>query len=132
MNEINSIGFALDPTNVPAFLLDWELTKLCNLDCSYCSIGIDGGHDNSTKHPPKEECIKTIDFMYQYVDLYMQFKKPSQRKVILNVYGGESLMHPDIVEILQECRTKYQSYKNKWHLTITCTTNGVVGDNIAS
>ena len=129
MNEINSIGFALDPTNVPAFLLDWELTKLCNLDCSYCSIGIDGGHDNSTKHPPKEECIKTIDFMYQYVDLYMQFKKPSQRKVILNVYGGESLMHPDIVEILQECRTKYQSYKNKWHLTITCTTNGVVGDN---
>lgn len=42
MTDIKSIGFALDPTNVPSFLLDWELTKLCNLDCSYCSTGIDG------------------------------------------------------------------------------------------
>lgn len=128
MNEINSIGFALDPTNVPAFLLDWELTKLCNLDCTYCDTGIDGGHDNSTKHPPLEKCLQTIDFMYQYVDLYMQYKKSSQRKVILNVYGGESLVHPNIVEVLTQCRSKYQNYKEKWHLTITCTTNGVVGD----
>jgi len=129
MNEIKSISFALDPTNVPAFLLDWELTKLCNLDCSYCSQGIDGGHDNSTKHPPLEDCLQTIDFMYQYVDLYMQYKKPSQQKVILNVYGGESVFHPNIVEILKACREKYDSYKNKWHLTITCTTNGIVGPN---
>jgi pyruvate-formate lyase-activating enzyme len=126
---INSIGFALDPTNVPSFLLDWEVTKLCNLDCSYCGVGIDGGHDNSTKHPPLAECLTTIDFMYQYVDLYMQHKKQSQRKVVLNVYGGESLFHPDIVEILQTCRKKYDQYKDKWHLTITCTTNGIVGPN---
>jgi MoaA/NifB/PqqE/SkfB family radical SAM enzyme len=129
MNEINSIAFALDPANVPAFLLDWELTKLCNLDCSYCSTGIDGGHDNTTKHPPLNECLDSIDFMYRYVDLYMQYKKSSQRKVILNVYGGESLFHPDIVEILEECRKQYETYKDKWHLTITCTTNGVVGEN---
>jgi pyruvate-formate lyase-activating enzyme len=126
---IKSIGFALDPTNVPSFLLDWELTKLCNLDCSYCDTGIDGGHDNSTRHPPLDECLSTIDFMYQYVDLYMQHKKPSQRKVILNVYGGESVFHPDIIQILQESRNKYAEYKDKWYLTITCTTNGVVGIN---
>jgi pyruvate-formate lyase-activating enzyme len=129
MNEINSVGLALDPTNVPSFLLDWELTKLCNLDCSYCATGIDGGHDNTTKHPDKNDCFKTIDFMYEYADLYMQYKKPSQRKVILNVYGGESLFHPDIVEILEECRNRYQKYKNKWQLTITSTTNAVVGKN---
>lgn len=130
MNKINSIAFALDPTNVPAFLLDWELTKLCNLDCSYCATGVEwGSHDNTTQHPPVDECLQTIDFMYEYVDLYMKFKKPSQRKVILNVYGGESLFHPDIVEILQECRKRYQSYKDSWNLTITCTTNGVVGEN---
>lgn len=126
---IKSIGFALDPTNVPSFLLDWELTKLCNLDCSYCGVGIDGGHDNTTKHPSFEECLQTIDFMYQYVDLYMQHKKPSQRKVILNVYGGESIFHPHIVEILQACKQKYESYKDRWYLTITCTTNGIVGPN---
>jgi MoaA/NifB/PqqE/SkfB family radical SAM enzyme len=127
MTDIKSIGFALDPTNVPSFLLDWELTKLCNLDCSYCSTGIDGGHDNTTQHPPVEECLKSIDFMYEYVNQYMKYKKPSQRKVVLNVYGGESLFHPDIVEILQAARTKYEKYKDNWHLTFTCTTNGIVG-----
>ncbi len=125
---VNSIAFALDPTNVPAFLLDWELTKLCNLDCSYCPTGIEwGSHDNTTRHPPLQDCLKTIDFIYQYVDLYMQNRKPTQRKVILNVYGGESLFHPDIETILTQCRERYQPYQDSWHLTITCTTNGVVG-----
>jgi pyruvate-formate lyase-activating enzyme len=127
MNQINSIGLALDPTNVPSFLLDWELTKLCNLDCSYCPTGIDGGHDNTTKHPSLEDCLRSIDFMYEYVDQYMKYKKESQRKVILNVYGGESLFHPDIVEILEAVRSKYEQYKNSWYLTVICTTNGVVG-----
>ena len=129
MNQINSIGFSLDPANVPSFLLDWELTKLCNLDCSYCGTGIEGGHDNTTDHPPLDECLKSIDFMYEYVDLYMQHKKPSQKKVILNVYGGESLFHPNIVEILQACRDRYTQYQDRWYLTITCTTNGIVGKN---
>jgi pyruvate-formate lyase-activating enzyme len=129
MKPINSISFALDPNNVPSFLLDWEITKLCNLDCSYCPSGIEGSHDNTTKHPPVEDCLKTIDFMYKYVDLYMQHKKPSQRKVILNVYGGESIFHPNIVDILKQCREEYKKYKDSWHLTITCTTNGIIGPN---
>lgn len=66
--------------------------------------------------------------MYEYVDLYMQHKKPSQRKVLLNVYGGESLFHPDIVEILQACKDKHKQYQDRWYLTITCTTNAIVGD----
>jgi hypothetical protein len=131
MEEIKSIGFALSPDNIPAFLLDWELTKRCNLDCSYCPTGIEyGGHDNSTNHPPLEDCLKAIDFMYEYADLYMQQKKPTQRKVILNVYGGESLFHPNIVEILEACREKYLKYKDQWELTITTTTNAVINKSI--
>lgn len=130
---INSIGFALSPDNIPSFLLDWEVTKKCNLDCSYCPTDIEtGGHDNNSKHPNLEECLKTIEFMYEYVDLYMEHKKSSQRKVILNVYGGESLFHPNIVEILQACRDKYKSYADKWELTITTTTNAVINKNIWS
>jgi pyruvate-formate lyase-activating enzyme len=134
MNNIKSIAFALEPTNVPAFLLDWEVTKKCNLDCSYCGTlkewGLHAGHDPSAKHPLLEDCLKTIDFMYQYVDLYMRYKKPSQRKVVLNVYGGESLYHPDIVAILTACRERYQQYKDAWVLTITCTTNAVIGKTL--
>lgn len=126
MNDIHSIGFALDPNGIPTFLLDWEVTRLCNLDCTYCGLA---GHDNSTKHPPLDECLRTIDFMYEYVNLYMQHKKHTQRKVTLNVYGGESLFHPNIIEILNACREKYAPYKDLWHLTITCTTNAIVGKN---
>jgi MoaA/NifB/PqqE/SkfB family radical SAM enzyme len=128
---IKSIGLALAPDNIPSFLLDWEVTKKCNLDCSYCSTDIEtGGHNNSSKHPPLEECLRSIDFMYEYVNLYMEHKKPSQRKVILNVYGGESLFHPDIVEILQACRDKYKPYADFWELTVTTTTNAVINVNI--
>ena len=125
MSDICSVSFALDPTNTPSFLLDWEVTKRCNLDCSYCGPT---EHDNTTEHPPLAECLQSIDFMFAYVNEYMQHIKPSQRKVILNVYGGESLFHPDIVEILKQIRTKYQPYTDQWYLTVTCTTNGVVGE----
>jgi pyruvate-formate lyase-activating enzyme len=127
MTDINAIAFALDPSNVPSFLLDWEVTKRCNLDCSYCTTGIDGGHDNTMQHPPLDECLKTIDFMFEYVDKYMKYKRPAQRKVVLNVYGGESLFHPNIVEILLECRKRYEKYKDNWHMTLHCTTNAIVG-----
>jgi hypothetical protein len=117
---------AIDPSNRMSFLLDWELTMKCNLDCSYCVPSLYGGHDNSTKHPPKEECIRTLDFMFEYVDQYMQRKPNGLKYVVLNVYGGESLHHPDVVEILSNIQLKYQPYANHWHLTITTTTNAVL------
>ena len=125
--EVKSIGLALSPENSPSFLLDWEVTRRCNLDCTYCGIE---GHDNSTQHPSVAECLDSIDFMYEYVDLYMANKKPTQRKVILNVYGGESLFHPDIIEILTACRDRYKQYSERWELTITTTTNAVVNKSI--
>jgi len=126
MKDFSVLEPAIDPNNRITFLLDWEITKKCNLDCSYCSIGINGGHDNSYPHPDKDECIKVIDNMYEYVDLYMSTKPPGIKYVILNVYGGEAMHHPDIIEILTEVRNKYKKYQDKWHLTITTTTNGII------
>ncbi len=109
------------------FLLDWELTMKCNLDCSYCSPGLYGGHDNSAKHPTVEDCINTIDFMFEYVDLYMQVKPKGIKYVVLNIYGGEALHHPYITDIIQECRDRYSKiYQDRWNLTITTTTNAIV------
>lgn len=131
MSKIISIEPAIDPTARPTFLLDWELTLKCNLDCSYCpSTGEHRAHDNSRPHPPLQKCLDTIDFMLAYADLYMERKPSWTRMVVLNVYGGESLFHPDIVEILKEIKKRHQAYQQCWPLTVTCTTNGVVGQRL--
>lgn len=117
---------AIDPNNRISFLLDWELTMKCNLDCSYCLQELYGGHDNSTKHPPLDECLKTLNFMFEYVDQYMKYKPKGLKTVILNIYGGESLHHPDIVKILSEVRNQYYPYKDRWQLTVTTTTNAII------
>jgi pyruvate-formate lyase-activating enzyme len=98
----------------------------CNLECSYCASDIYGGHDNTTQHPPLDQCLKTIDFMFEYVDMYMSTKVKGLKYVVLNVYGGESLHHPAVVEILQAVHQRYEQYKSKWHLTITTTTNAII------
>lgn len=127
MSDFQSIEPAIDPNNRISFLLDWQLTMKCNLDCSYCSTGIYGGHDNTTRHPPLDQCLATIEFMFRYVDLYMLRKPKGIKYVILNVYGGESLHHPHIVPILERVHQTYQkSYKHKWHLTVTTTTNAII------
>lgn len=123
---VESIEAAIDPNNKMTFLLDWELTFKCNLDCNYCATHLYGGHNNSIPHPPLDECLKTIDFMYKYVDLYMKHKVPSVRHVILNIYGGESLIHPNIITILEQVKERYHPYQDRWSLTVTVTTNAVV------
>jgi pyruvate-formate lyase-activating enzyme len=128
MPTLDVLEPAIDPNNRISFLLDWELTMKCNLDCSYCGTDLYGGHDNSTKHPPLEECLETLDFLFAYVDLYMKYKPAGIRYAVLNVYGGESLHHPNIIEILSEIQNRYQPYKDRWHLTVTTTTNAIVSN----
>jgi len=128
MLEFDTLEPAIDPNNRITFLLDWELTMKCNLDCSYCPSGLYGGHDNSTKHPPVSQCLNALKFMFEYADLYMNTKPRGIKYVILNVYGGEGLHHPDIVEILAQVRQQYQPYADRWHLTVTTTTNGIISD----
>lgn len=98
----------------------------CNLDCDYCETGINGGHDNATRHPKLADCIQALEFMYAYVDRILQRRRLNFRVVILNVYGGEAVHHPNIVEILQAARNLHRHYADRWSLTITCTTNAVV------
>lgn len=126
LNSAKSVEAAIDPNNRMTFLLDWELTMKCNLDCDYCSTGIYGGHDNSTAHPPLDQCLATIDFMFAYVDHVMNQRRAAFKSVILNVYGGEALNHPDIVPILQAVRRRYQEVNPEWRLKITTTTNLIV------
>jgi len=88
-----------------------------------------GGHDNSQRHPHLQDCLPTIDFMFEYVDIYMSNKSRGIKHVILNVYGGEALHHPNIVEVLTAVHERYPSYQDRWHLTITTTTNAIVASH---
>ena len=126
MTDIVSIDSAIDLDHRPAYNIDWEITFFCNLDCSYCD-----SHDNSTKHPRADRCKHGIDFAFKYADLVMSVKKPYERSVSLNILGGETLIHPDIVEILEYMNNLYKTnYKDRWTLTTNITTNGVIGRNV--
>jgi len=109
----------------PPFLITWESTLKCNLDCSYCS-----SHDNSIPHPSLKECCDTLDFLYEYVDVYMNLKVEDQRHVSLNIFGGESLFHPNIVEILEYAIRKHKEGNYIWSLGISTITNGIVKPKI--
>ena len=67
--------------------------------------------------------------MFEYVDMYMSTKIKGLKYVILNVYGGESLHHPAVVEILQAIHQRYKQYKSNWHLTVTTTTNAIISQH---
>lgn len=111
----------LEPAEPTAFQIAWESTLLCNLDCSYCG----NGHDNTTKHPDLESSLKTVDFIFEYTDLQMQ-RKPFHLQIAnLNIQGGESLFHPDILEILQYVNLKKSHYT--WQMGTATITNAVVG-----
>ena len=109
----------------PSFSVTWELTLKCNLDCSYCS-----SHDNTIPHPPLNECIETLDFMYDYIDLYMKHKVNNHKHVSFNVFGGEGLFHPNIVEILEYGYTKHKERNYDWTFSFSTVTNAIVKEKI--
>ena len=111
----------LEPQELPPFHIDWELTMKCNLDCSYC-----GSHDNSTKHPGLEECLETVDFILEYANIYIKRKPKNQKRAILNIFGGEAIYHPNIVEIIDYAKYIHRSkYKKEWHLEVHMITNAL-------
>ena len=122
MTAIHTVEAAYHPKNKMGFLIDWLLTLKCNYDCAYCPIG-PTGHDNSTQHPPFEQCITMLRQLYQYTDVMMQYKKNEFKDAILNVYGGEALYHPDIENILIEITREYEKYSDRWRLRTRITTN---------
>lgn len=115
----------VEPAETQFFHVEWESTLKCNLDCSYCG----DGHDNSQPHPPLNECLKTVDFILEYVKLYIDTYPDDSNSVMkhcnLNVYGGESFFHPDIIKILEYIENKKKQYS--FSIAISTITNAVVG-----
>jgi len=113
----------LEPLVPATFQVAWESTLKCNLDCSYCG----DGHDNSQKHPELSESLSTVDFIIEYLDLYMRIKPDNQKKANINIQGGESIFHPNINEILQYLNNQ-KKHKN-FFLSVSLITNAITGIN---
>ena len=118
---------SIEPFGTPHFQITWEATLKCNLDCSYCSPN---DHNNKIPHPSLEDCLKTVDFLLEYVDVYMENKNPKHRNAGFNVFGGESLFHPNIVEILSYIKTQHKKYEHRWTMAVQTVTNAVVKEKI--
>ena len=129
MSTIHTVEAAYHPKNKMGFLIDWLLTLKCNYDCTYCPIG-PLGHDNSKAHPPTEKCMTMLRHMYEYTDTVMHYKKNAFKDVILNVYGGEALYHPDIENILIGSSREYEKYADRWRLRRRLTTNATATSRI--
>lgn len=115
---------SVEPVGNLSFQVAWEITLKCNMDCSYCG----DGHNNKVKHPPLHEILKTVDFIFEYLQIQIDAKPDHLRIAGLNIQGGESVFHPNIVEIL-----KYINYKKQnidYNLNIALITNAIVGQNL--
>jgi hypothetical protein len=60
----------------------------------------------------------------------MSIKRPHEKRVALNLIGGEPMLHPKIETILAELHQTYnEKYKANWKLDVCVTTNGAIGTN---
>lgn len=80
-------------------ILDIFITEYCNLSCSYCSS------TNNVKSFISLEELKNIDY---------------SKHSVINILGGEPLIHPEILDILAYYNSEL--FKNK---TIIVYTNGL-------
>jgi MoaA/NifB/PqqE/SkfB family radical SAM enzyme len=73
------------------FNLSWFITKKCNYKCIYCGVKKDEDFLSL------ENCNKVITYINKIEE--------SGRKVGVNLTGGESLLHPNIIDIVNGIKT---------------------------
>lgn len=126
MPELFSVEKDISFNHKPAMMINWRVLFNCNLDCSYCNT-----HDNSATPVDFDQCKKTVEFIFQYVDLILALKPKYEKRAALNLIGGEPFAHPDIVKILNTVREMYNTtYRDRWELSVCVTTNGLFGNNL--
>jgi MoaA/NifB/PqqE/SkfB family radical SAM enzyme len=75
-------------------LVNWNLGKRCNYDCSYCSPHV---HDWVSPHHP-------IEHVRDFVTQVNNWSVSQNKTFNLSITGGEPFVHPDIIAILRTIR----------------------------
>ena len=71
--------------------ITWEVTSTCTYECSYCPSVL---HDGKYRFPEYEYAINFFD---KLIDAY------PQKRIFLELTGGEPTLWPKFAEFLKEC-----------------------------
>jgi len=82
-------------------IVNWILTRKCNLDCEYCAI-VKNYPDMPMGYPQMEHYIKNEMSTEVVINALKAFKKQNPN-VFHIFYGGEPLLRKDLPEIINFC-----------------------------
>ena len=109
------------------FQVTWDTGRRCNYDCSYCPAH---RHDNFSAHATLESLKNNVDFLYEYIDLYMTHRK--FKEVNIGFTGGEPTVNPNFIPFAQYIKKQYEEkYSQKWNCGFALTTNGAMSKKMA-
>jgi MoaA/NifB/PqqE/SkfB family radical SAM enzyme len=116
----------IDLLSGKVFQVTWDTGRRCNYDCSYCPVH---RHDNFSKHATLEELKNNVDFLYEYTDLYMQYR--NHKVASFGFTGGEPTVNPNFIPFAQYLKQQYEEkYADRWDAGFALTTNGAMGEKM--
>ena len=109
------------------FQVTWDTGRRCNYDCSYCPSH---RHDNFSKHATIEQLKSNTDFLFEYIDTYMQYR--TYRRAKISFTGGEPTVNPNFIPFIQYLKNEYnEKYADRWNGDFALTSNGAMGEKMA-
>jgi len=110
------------------FQVTWDLGRRCNYDCSYCPAH---RHDNFSRHASLDELKASAEFMFEYVDTYMQYR--TFKSASVSFTGGEPTVNPNFLEFVTYLKKIYnERYSSRFDCSFSLTSNGAFGRKIAN
>ena len=110
------------------FQVTWDLGRRCNYDCTYCPVH---RHDNFSPHATLDELKSNTDFLYEYIDTYMEYR--TNKDASISFTGGEPTVNPNFIPFIKYLKKEYEmKYSKKWKATFALTTNGAMGEKMAN
>jgi len=89
---MNSVAIdSIYANNNKRMKVEWQFTKRCNFDCSYCSKYL---HDNKSEFRSFDHYVKAVD----------KLMASAKRDVWLSFTGGEVCIYPHFKDLLRYCR----------------------------
>lgn len=108
------------------FQVTWDTGRRCNYDCSYCPAH---RHDNFSSHATLESLKNNVDFVYEYIDLYMSHRHFKTANI--GFTGGEPTVNPNFIPFAQYLQKQYkEKYAKKWACGFALTTNGAMSEKM--